>query len=187
MRSLRSLRRERVSLPPSHPHRTPPSQLRVVFGDAAQTASRALEELRATRLLEGAPEPACNVLSIDGDHTVEGVLRDWRAFRGHLAPGAVIFLDDIGPRHPVWAERGLLRVGCVSLPGVADDRPRALPMAATESFCVAVHQFECVRYGVGCEYNSLGQEEDVPTSREAMQHALRHQAAAHAAAAVAHE
>ena len=38
----------------------------------------------------------------------------------------------------MWAERGLQRVGCVSLSGVADDKPRALPMSASESFCVAV-------------------------------------------------
>lgn len=133
-------------------------QLRVVYGDSRSTSSLAIADLMRTRLSEEAPEPACDLLSIDGDHTVPGVLHDWRAFSRHLTPGAVILFDDVDELHPVWAERGLDRIGCVSLSGVADDRPRALPMSATESFCVAVHQFSCVRYGVQCHYNTLGQE-----------------------------
>jgi len=43
-------------------------------------------------------------LWIDGDHTLEGVTRDWRCWRDHLLPGAVVAFDDahdqnVGPYH----------------------------------------------------------------------------------------
>ena len=79
----------------------------------------------------------------------------WRSFSKHLTPSAIIIFDDLDETHPVWAERGLQRIGCVSLSGVADDKRRALPMSATESFCVATHQHACVHSGEGCTYNAM--------------------------------
>ena len=45
-----------------------------------------------------------NLLFIDGDHSYEGVLADWRTYSPALAPGAVLVFHDIG-----WAE-GVQRV-----------------------------------------------------------------------------
>ncbi|MEM9064129.1 MAG: class I SAM-dependent methyltransferase [Planctomycetota bacterium] len=44
------------------------------------------------------------MLWIDGDHTLEGVTRDWECWKGHLLPGAIVAFDDahdpaVGPYH----------------------------------------------------------------------------------------
>jgi hypothetical protein len=44
--------------------------------------------------------PAVGLLYVDGDHTEEGARRDIVAWAPHLAPGAVIAVDDYG--HPDW-------------------------------------------------------------------------------------
>jgi predicted O-methyltransferase YrrM len=44
--------------------------------------------------------PAVGLLYVDGDHTEEGARRDIEAWAPHLAPGAVIAVDDYG--HPDW-------------------------------------------------------------------------------------
>lgn len=36
----------------------------------------------------------CDVLSVDGEHTVDAVIRDWRTFRLHLNSHAIIFFND---------------------------------------------------------------------------------------------
>ena len=105
-----------------------PGQVHVAFEDAALVARQPHSAL-----------PRCALLSIDGDHTISGVLRDWRTFRALLPrhQSALIFIDDIDEYHPVWREPGLVRIGCVSLSGVADDRKRPQPMTASPSFCIA--------------------------------------------------
>ncbi len=45
-----------------------------------------------------------DLLFIDGDHSYDGCLADWRAYKGLLAPGACVVFHDIG-----WAE-GVARV-----------------------------------------------------------------------------
>jgi predicted O-methyltransferase YrrM len=44
--------------------------------------------------------PKVGLLFVDGDHTKEGARRDIEAWAPHLAPGAVIAVDDYG--HPDW-------------------------------------------------------------------------------------
>lgn len=48
----------------------------------------------------GQPEKKVGLLFVDGDHTKEGARRDIEAWAPHLAPGAVIAVDDYG--HPDW-------------------------------------------------------------------------------------
>jgi predicted O-methyltransferase YrrM len=48
--------------------------------------------------------PRLDLLFIDGDHSYEGALADWRAYSPLLAPGAIVAMHDIG-----WAE-GVERV-----------------------------------------------------------------------------
>lgn len=45
-------------------------------------------------------QPPVGLLFVDGDHTKEGARRDIEAWARHLAPGAVIAVDDYG--HPDW-------------------------------------------------------------------------------------
>lgn len=47
-----------------------------------------------------AMESTIGLLYVDGDHTEEGARRDIEAWAPHLAPGAVIAVDDYG--HPDW-------------------------------------------------------------------------------------
>jgi predicted O-methyltransferase YrrM len=47
----------------------------------------------AAELYDG---PPVGLLYIDGDHSRAAVLADFRAWRGHLAPDAVIIFDDFG-------------------------------------------------------------------------------------------
>ena len=81
------------------------------------------------------------------------MIADWRAFRRHLAPNALIIFDDIDERHDVWRLRAagklsaggrrdglglvLRRLGCVRLSGIADDERRAQPLSSSSGFCVA--------------------------------------------------
>lgn len=44
--------------------------------------------------------PPVGLLHIDAGHTRREVLADWRAWKRHLAPGAVVVFDDFDPRHP---------------------------------------------------------------------------------------
>lgn len=45
--------------------------------------------------------PPVGLLFIDGDHTAEGVRRDWEAWRPHLAPCATVVFDDYDtPKNP---------------------------------------------------------------------------------------
>lgn len=48
----------------------------------------------------GMPQRPIGLLFVDGDHTKEGARRDIEAWAPHLAPGAVIAVDDYG--HPDW-------------------------------------------------------------------------------------
>ena len=43
-----------------------------------------------------------DVLSIDGNHTIGGVLDYWASFRRFVRPGTLVLLDDVGVDHPVW-------------------------------------------------------------------------------------
>lgn len=68
--------------------------IRPVRGLSAETADAAAKAA-------GAP---WSLLFLDGDHSEEGVRRDWAAYRPHLAPGAIVAFHDIG-----WAD-GVQRV-----------------------------------------------------------------------------
>ena len=143
------------TLPAAHHLNTSafPSWVRLVRGDSARTipatfghmhaSSTALGHRQVRRAGRPTPQsqsPLCDVVSIDGNHTPHGVISDWRAIREHarLRRGTLVLLDDADDVHPIWAEDGLRRVGCVELSGVADDETRAMPMSASPSFCVAV-------------------------------------------------
>lgn len=61
-------------------------------------------------------QPACDdfgpfdLVFIDGHHEEQATLDYFQTIRGHLAPGAVVVLDDVEPLRPVWrAWRALLR------------------------------------------------------------------------------
>jgi hypothetical protein len=74
----------------------------------AMLRSRGYERVRLVNLSSeivtpGWREPV-RLLWIDGDHSYEGVRRDWEAWKPHLVPHAVIAFDDstdktIGPYH----------------------------------------------------------------------------------------
>jgi predicted O-methyltransferase YrrM len=112
-----------------------PGRLRLVIGDSAQTLAPMLSA-------EPTPSTACDLVSIDGNHTPLGVVADVRALRQHISPGAIVFLDDVDVSHVVWRERSLRRVGCVSLSGFADNefvgKVGQHPWPASSSFCVAM-------------------------------------------------
>jgi hypothetical protein len=129
-----------------------PGELDLVVGDSSKTIPLALgttaSPLRRTSRRGGggrtrvslATVPAqCDVVSIDGNHTVGGVVADWLALRHHLnrAYGSLVLFDDVDEDHPVWQQPGLRRIGCVSLSGIADDEPRTVPISASSGFCVA--------------------------------------------------
>ena len=91
-----------------------PGQVRLVMGDSASTASPTLAAIGG-----GGAKYACEVLSIDGNHTTAGIVADWLAFRPHLHPGALVFFDDIDERHAVWNATGLRRMGCAGWAALA--------------------------------------------------------------------
>jgi hypothetical protein len=133
-----------------------PGALRLVMGDSRDTvpALFARESLR------------CDLLALDGDHSVGAIARDYDAFSAHLADGAPVLFDDVGRD---FVERGdkalfitdfllarrrqLKLVGCVRLPGVFDGemiqrvlhdgsdeakRNRSLArLVASDGFCIA--------------------------------------------------
>ena len=49
--------------------------------------------------LAGELAPGLSLVFFDGDHSYDGVRRDWESFRPLLAPGAVVAFHDVG-----WAE-----------------------------------------------------------------------------------
>jgi hypothetical protein len=72
----------------------------------AMLGSKAYQQVRLVNLSSEVVSPgwrrAVGLLWIDGDHTYEGVRRDWEAWKPHLLPGAVVAFDDstdqnIGP------------------------------------------------------------------------------------------
>jgi hypothetical protein len=125
-----------------------PGQLEVVLGDSLRTVPRYLSDH---------PKQRCDVLSIDGDHSIRGVLGDWKAFKEALTNTHVVLFDDVSYWHRLFRpgvsdfDPGLHLVGCVSLPGEADDgesihlfkkqkqrgRNVTRPMSASDGFCVA--------------------------------------------------
>ena len=126
-----------------------PGELHLILGDSSQTIPFALGTRRAgalgavprRRSHASAPPLLCDVISVDGNHTVGGVVSDWLALRHHVNPtyGSLVLFDDVDEVHPVWQQPGLRRIGCVTLSGIADDEPRrAVPMSASSGFCVAV-------------------------------------------------
>ena len=88
-----------------------------------------------------AMESTIGLLYVDGDHTKEGARRDIEAWAPHLAPGAVIAVDDYG--HPDWpgvgqavdelVAEGFLEPIALYHDRLAVTRLKATPYAATES------------------------------------------------------
>ena len=130
-----------------------PGQASLVFGDSLQ---------QAPRYLAAHPGVKCDLLHVDGAHTIPYVAGDWRSFKERLAPDHVAFFDDISFWHPLFLKRrgkagsphfdpDAHLVGCLKLPGAADDeeslhlfrkqrlrgRNVTRTMIASDGFCVA--------------------------------------------------
>lgn len=65
-----------------------------------QAFSQDVAEVWGSRTDDGENPKQVGLLFVDGDHTKEGARRDIEAWAPHLAPGAVIAVDDYG--HPDW-------------------------------------------------------------------------------------
>lgn len=56
------------------------------------------------------PDIKCDIISIDGMHTYDGVVNDFKNFQKMAAPRALVLIDDIGPKyiggdlHKAWQE-----------------------------------------------------------------------------------
>lgn len=72
---------------------------RLGYGDKVKLR-HAFSEFIADSWTEDAPFVQVGLLFVDGDHTKGGARRDIEAWAPHLAPGAVIAVDDYG--HPDW-------------------------------------------------------------------------------------
>ena len=124
-----------------------PGQVELVMGDSLTSVPT---------FLAARPSFKCDLLSIDGDHRIEYVTADWRSFKRRLAPDHVALLDDVQFWHVLfrrskWYDPEAHPVGCLSLPGHADDdesielyatqrlRGRNVTgtMIASDGFCVA--------------------------------------------------
>ena len=124
-----------------------PGRVELVYGDSLTSAPRFLAEH---------PRFRCDLLSVDGDHTIEHVLGDWRSFKSRLQDDHVVLFDDISHHHPIFTSRkrrdpDLHLVGCLRLNGEADDeeslrlfqmqrarrRNVTRPLTASDAFCVA--------------------------------------------------
>ena len=134
-----------------------PARLRLVMGDSRTTIP---EHFRRE------PHTKCDLVSLDADHSVEAIARDWDALRPHIVPGAPVLIDDVGRTYvergedaPVYrnffgTRRGELRlVGCVRMRGLFDEemihrvltdgsdeakRNRSLrTLVASDGFCIA--------------------------------------------------
>lgn len=57
-------------------------KVRVIVGDSSKSAKNWIYPVK--------------MLFIDGDHSYEGVKKDWEAWRKHLVKGAIVFFDDVG-------------------------------------------------------------------------------------------
>lgn len=135
-----------------------PGQLRLTLGDS---------NLSVPAFFKAHSEVQCDVVSLDGNHAIKYIKADWRNLKDRLAPGGLVLLDDV----PFWSrmfdkngkiyEPELHAVGCISLPGRADDDESAqyyltelkagkrnatldhqtrrwgFSMVATDGFCVA--------------------------------------------------
>ena len=124
-----------------------PGQLHVAFGRSDVTGEA---------FFRGKPSSfLCDMLSIDGDHTEAGALRDWDIFGPRLAPQGLVFFDDIGTaRHPgmegptrAWqrlvAANNITTVGCVRLAGRTDiilqsGAMSRKAMRASRGFCIGM-------------------------------------------------
>ena len=127
-----------------------PGRIDLVYGNSLQSAPR---------FLASHPNFRCDLLSIDGDHTLEYVFGDWRNFKSRLNPERhLILFDDINHHHPIFAARRfrdseLHLIGCMRLSGMADDdeslalykllkargKNVTRPLIASYAFCVARH------------------------------------------------
>ena len=127
-----------------------PGRIDLVYGNSLQSAPR---------FLASHPNFRCDLLSIDGDHTLEYVFGDWRNFKSRLNPERhLILFDDINHHHPIFAARrfrdpALHLIGCMRLSGMADDdeslalykllkargKNVTRPLIASDAFCVARH------------------------------------------------
>ena len=85
-------------------------RFKLVLGDSKVAGPKYLTRKNAT----------CDLLSIDGDHSPQGIVGDWRAFRDFTEPGTLVFLDDVEDGHIVWQEAGLSQVACFRGTGVGD-------------------------------------------------------------------
>ena len=95
-----------------------PGRLRLTLGES---------NLSVPLFFASHPSVACDVVSIDGNHNIMYVKADWTNLKRRLRPGGLVLLDDV----PFWSrmfirgkaiyEPELHMVGCVSLPGRADD------------------------------------------------------------------
>jgi len=81
----------------------------------------------------------CALLSIDGDHSPQGIVGDWRAFRPFVEPGTLVVLDDVWRSHPVWKDRDMSIVACIKSSGLADSMTNLhsdASLPAGRNFCV---------------------------------------------------
>jgi predicted O-methyltransferase YrrM len=59
----------------------------------------------APRLPAAQPLLPVDFIFIDGDHSYEGLQGDWRAWKGHVAPGGIVALHDSRQRDGCGSER----------------------------------------------------------------------------------
>ena len=78
--------------------------------------------------------PKVDLLFVDGDHSFEGVRRDWEAWEPHLADGAVVIFDDAAGAAQGWGPSRLVSEQ-IDVPGtgwhVVDTGDRYLVVART--------------------------------------------------------
>ena len=137
-----------------------PGQLRMTLGESNYSVPA---------FFAAHPEVVCDLVSIDGNHNIQYVKLDWRNFKDRMAPDGLVLFDDV----PWWSrmfvqgrsiyEPELHAIGCLSLPGRADDdeslhdysklvragkrnasadlreRRWGHSMVASDGFCVARH------------------------------------------------
>ena len=138
-----------------------PGQLHLAYGQSHITGQSFFNAQRAAF--------ACDVLSIDGDHTEPGGLRDWAVFGPKLATHGLLFFDDVGSgahagmSGPTKAWQRIVKapannltvVGCAALPGRTDivlqsNRISRKAMRASRGFCVAMQHKVSVTSSEAC-------------------------------------
>jgi predicted O-methyltransferase YrrM len=97
--------------------------------------STQVQVLRAfSEEIAGSWDSPIDLLFIDGDHSYEGVKRDWELFAHHLSPfGVAIFHDTIWDLHPDPSEPRLAQMG---VPRFVDElRKAGYPVLTIDKDC----------------------------------------------------